>query len=82
MSREKEFATLDHQIGNSIEKYFTHLDGVEPIGFYDLFLTKIEPPLIKAVLKYTKNNKSKAASVLGLSRGTLGKKLKQYKLEN
>jgi Fis family transcriptional regulator len=33
-----------------------------------------------AVLEYTKNNQSKAAEILGLNRGTLRKKLKQYDL--
>jgi Fis family transcriptional regulator len=31
-------------------------------------------------LEYTKNNQSKAAEILGLNRGTLRKKLKQYDL--
>jgi Fis family transcriptional regulator len=43
-------------------------------------LTEVETPLLEAVMKYTKNNQSKAAELLGLNRGTLRKKLKQYDL--
>jgi|SRR6185312_12366381 len=34
------------------------------------------PPLLKTVMEYTKNNQSRAAILLGWSRGTLRKKLK------
>jgi Fis family transcriptional regulator len=43
-------------------------------------MTEVETPLLMAVLEYTKNNQSKAAEILGLNRGTLRKKLKQYDL--
>jgi len=35
---------------------------------------------LKAVLEYTKGNQSKAAILLGLSRGTLRKKMKKFGL--
>jgi Fis family transcriptional regulator len=43
-------------------------------------LKEVELPLFIAVLKQTKNNQSKASKILGLNRGTLRKKLKQYNL--
>jgi len=33
------------------------------------------------VLRYTQGNQSKAAEILGISRGTLRKKLKTYSIE-
>jgi Fis family transcriptional regulator len=45
-----------------------------------MVLEEVEPPLLRAVLRHTRNNQSKAARMLGLSRGTLRKKLKQYGL--
>jgi Fis family transcriptional regulator len=34
--------------------------------------------LLETVMKYTRDNQTKASTVLGLNRGTLRKKLKQY----
>ena len=47
---------------------------------YDLMLSCIEEPLFKAILNRTRGNQSKAAILLGISRGTLRKKLKRYDL--
>jgi Fis family transcriptional regulator len=43
-----------------------------------MVLSQVEEPLMNAVMRYTRNNQSKASTVLGLNRGTLRKKLKQY----
>jgi len=43
-----------------------------------LFLAEVEPPLLMVVLKQVRGNQTKAAKMLGLSRGTLRKKLKIY----
>ena len=65
-------------VKQSVERYFADLSG-EPAGnLYDLVLAEIEKPLFEAVLKQTKGNQSKGAILLGLSRGTLRKKLKQH----
>jgi DNA-binding protein Fis len=39
----------------------------------------VVPPLVKAALDYTKNNKSQAAELLGITRNTLNKMLRDYK---
>ena len=44
------------------------------------FLDEIEEPLLLAVMKYTNNNQSETARILGLSRGTLRTKLKKFGL--
>ena len=41
---------------------------------------QVEAPLFECVMQHTHDNQSKAAAVLGLNRGTLRKKLKQYNL--
>ena len=41
-------------------------------------MSEIEPPLFKAVLEKSKYNQVRAAKTLGISRGTLRKKLKLY----
>ena len=69
---------LSDHIKLVLENYFNDLDGHEPAHLYQLVLQEIERPLLETVMKYTKGNQSKASIVLGLNRGTLRKKLKQY----
>lgn len=45
---------------------------------HELVLEQIEPPLLEMVIKKVNYNQSKAAKLLGLSRGTLRKKLMHY----
>jgi len=67
----------DH-VKTAVENYFSHLDGHDPVDLYSIVLGEIEPPLLEAVLGFTKGNQSRAAILMGISRGTLRKKLKQY----
>ena len=46
------------------------------VGVYDSVLTEIDGSLLKITMQYVNGNQSKAARMLGLSRGTLRKKLK------
>ena len=71
---------LQDTITHTISAYFEQLEGEQPCNVYDMVLKQVEPPVLEATLKYTNNNQSKAAEVLGLNRGTLRKKLKQYDL--
>lgn len=64
----------------ALTRYFDHLDGEATTNLYQLVLQEIETPLLAAVMKHTRNNQSKASAMLGLNRGTLRKKLKQYDL--
>jgi len=77
----RQIAPLNKHVREALEEYFERLDGHKVTNLYEMVLSEIEAPLFKAVLKHTKNNQSSAASILGLNRGTLRKKLKQYKLE-
>lgn len=70
--------TLADHVRQSVEDYFSHLNGHEAAGLYQLVLNEVEKPLLETALKHADFNQSKAAKVLGLSRGTLRKKLEQY----
>lgn len=65
---------------DALKSYFDRLNGHSPGDLYDLVLGEIEEPLFKAVMHYSRGNQSKAAGILGINRGTLRKKLKQYSL--
>lgn len=67
---------------SALESYFATLNGHQPGRLYELVLREIEAPLFKAVLDYAAGNQSRAAEILGISRGTLRKKLKTYGLTN
>ncbi len=69
---------LHESVRQAIENYFQQLKGEVPKNLYDLVLAEVEEPLMRAVMEFTNNNQSRAAIVLGLSRGTLRKKLKAY----
>lgn len=75
-----ESQTLRDSIEIALNNYFSHLDGQMASDVYNLVLSEVEQPLLEAVLRYTRNNQTKASTVLGLNRGTLRKKLKQYDL--
>ncbi|MBT8131296.1 MAG: DNA-binding transcriptional regulator Fis [Gammaproteobacteria bacterium] len=62
--------------------YFASLNGHKPSELYDLVLREVEEPLLRSVMRYTSGNQSKAATVLGINRGTLRKKLRIYGLDN
>ena len=71
---------LRHCVQQALEKYFAHLDGHKPANLYAMVLKETEIPLIKATLKHANNNQTIAADILGISRGTLRKKIANLKI--
>lgn len=63
-----------------MQHFFETLNGHAPKNLYDTFLGQVEPPLLRATLRYCAGNQSKAAEMLGLNRATLRKKLAQYQI--
>jgi len=73
---------LSHYVSRSLTDYFDALNGsAPPSGMYRMVMEQVEKPLLEAVLEYSRGNQSQAAEVLGINRGTLRKKLKQYELD-
>ena len=71
---------LRENVETAMANYFKHLDGQPVSDVYQMVMSEIEAPLLEQVMKYVRNNQTKAAHLLGLNRGTLRKKLKQYGL--
>ena len=67
-------------INESMDDYFTHLEGEAPRAIYDMVLTCVEKPLIEYVLNKVSGNQSKTAEMLGINRNTLRKKMAEYGL--
>jgi len=72
--------TLRDSVHESLTSYFKQLDGAEVTDVYQMVLAEVEAPLFESVMAYTKDNQTRASELLGLNRGTLRKKLKQYGL--
>ena len=64
----------------ALDSYFASLNGHAPGHLYDLVLREVEEPLFRAVLDYSSGNQCRAAAILGINRGTLRKKLRQFGL--
>ena len=67
---------------DAMHSYFKNLNGHKPADIYKLVMGQVEPPLFKSVMEYTDGNQSLASEMLGISRATLRKKLKQYQLHS
>src|SRR5690606_34959049 len=72
--------SLRDSVELAVGNYFQHLEGQEVTDVYEMVMAEVETPLLEVVMKYTRHNQTKAAQLLGLNRGTLRKKLKQYGL--
>lgn len=73
--------SLSDLIEEKLQEYFKNLDGALPAcSFYAEIMAQVEKPLLKVVLQKVKANKVQASDVLGISRNTLSKKIKHYKL--
>jgi len=72
--------TLRDAVAKAMTHYFDQLEGENVSNVYDFVLAEIEAPLLEATMKFTRENQTNASKVLGLNRGTLRKKLKQYDL--
>ena len=71
---------LQQAVKESLDDYFTHLDGQPPHAIYDMVLGCVEKPMLEFILNKVGGNQSKASEILGLNRNTLRKKMAQYNL--
>lgn len=70
---------LTQQVVGSVKNYLASLSNKElNLNLYQVIVEEVEAPLFRTVMELTRYNQSKAARVLGVSRGTLRTKLKRY----
>jgi Fis family transcriptional regulator, factor for inversion stimulation protein len=79
--RSKSRPPLRDHVATSIRRYLGDLNGSGTENLYDIALRELEIPLFVEVLKHCEGNQSRAASMLGIHRATLRKKLREYGLE-
>jgi len=65
-------------VRNALRDYLGNVDSELVSDLYALVLSEVEAPMLEMVMEKVRFNQSKAARMLGLNRGTLRTKLKQY----
>ena len=71
---------LSKIVENHLYRYFIENKGQPISNLYNKIIAEVEFPLIKLVLSETDSNQVKAASMLGINRNTVRKKMKNYNL--
>ena len=79
---KKNTSLLQQSVEQAIRKYLNDLDGEIPCNLFETVISEVEQPMLKTVMRHCDNNQSRTASCLGINRGTLRKKLKQYRIEH
>jgi Fis family transcriptional regulator, factor for inversion stimulation protein len=64
----------------ALTDYFANLNGHRPAHLYDLVLREVEEPLVRKAMDYAGGNQTKTAIILGITRATLRKKLREFGL--
>ena len=76
---EQTSDALAQQVVSAVKGYLNAIGNKEiNLNLYQLIVEEVEAPLFRTVMELTRYNQSKAARVLGVSRGTLRTKLKRY----
>ena len=76
--RERRKQPIRRSVTSAIELYLGDMNGHDVTDLYHVVLSEVEPAILDVVMKYVEGNQTEAAEVLGVSRGTLRKKLKLY----
>lgn len=71
---------LSEVIQLHLDQYFQQLGDIPPDSLYQLVIQTVEKPLLQAMLERYNGNQTQMAKVLGLSRGTLRKKMDSHGL--
>ena len=84
MDKTKKVTTssLSKTIKNETLTYIDKMKGQGVSNLHSVFISEVEKSLISAVLDHLGGNVTKTASYLGINRGTLIKRIKDYGLEH
>ena len=75
--QEKEHGLQDLVYG-LVTRFLAENKSKSINDLYDMILCEVEPPLLQAVMEKRRGNQLQAAKMLGISRGTIRKKLQRY----
>jgi two-component system nitrogen regulation response regulator GlnG len=72
--------SLEDVVRMKLKEYFRQTGEVQPSDLYSLIMERIERPLIELTLERTSGNQLHAATILGINRNTLRKKISLLKI--
>ena len=72
---------LSDCVRSALDSYFTHLNGHSINKLHQMVIEEVERPLFQSTMQHAGGNQSKAATLLGISRSTLRKKLAYYDID-
>ncbi len=71
---------LRQHITDAVSQYLKDMGNTPPDNLYQVLIAEVEKPMIETVLEHTNGNQSRAAELLGLTRGTLRNRIRRYGL--
>ena len=74
--------SLHDAVKKTVEDYFHTYNNTPNFNLYEKILSEVEAPLFSFLLEHANNNQCEITRWLGLARGTVRKKMKQYGLLN
>lgn len=74
----KQEQGLQDMVYSLVSRFLAENKNKSINGLYDMILSEVEPPLLQAVMEKRRGNQLQAAKMLGISRGTIRKKLQRY----
>lgn len=80
ITRERRKQPIRRSVTSAIELYLDDMNGHQVNDLYHVVMHEVEPAILSVVMEHVAGNQSQAAELLGISRGTLRKKLKEYSL--
>ncbi len=69
---------LEQAVRDQLDRYFEDLGDAEPRNVMSMVTHCVERTVLQVALERTAGNQSRAADMLGITRGTLRKKLLSY----
>ena len=67
--------TIEECVRTSLEQYFSDLGGEPAHHVFEMVMRTVEKPMLEVVMRQAQGNQSHAATILGINRNTLRKKL-------
>ncbi len=77
-SLKQESQGLQDLVYSLVTRFLAENKSKSISDLYDMILSEVEPPLLQAVMEKRRGNQLQAAKMLGISRGTIRKKLQRY----